>query len=57
MKQDSLVWNNFKEFPLSYKRIRVGFIEGARKRPAEFRKRLDYLIKMTRKNKQFGMVK
>lgn len=57
IKQDSVVWNNFKKFPLSYKRIRIGFIEGARKRPTEFQKRLDYFVKMTRQNKQFGMVK
>ena len=57
LKQNTLVWNNFKKFQLSYKRIRIGFIEDARKRPAEFQKRLNYFIKMTRKNKQFGMVK
>ncbi|MFH1587245.1 MAG: YdeI/OmpD-associated family protein [Candidatus Diapherotrites archaeon] len=57
LKSDSETWENFSKFPPSYKRIRIGFIEGARKRPAEFRKRLDYFIKMTKKGKQFGMVK
>jgi uncharacterized protein YdeI (YjbR/CyaY-like superfamily) len=57
IKQDLLAWKNFKKFPLSYKRIRIGFIEGARKRPVEFQKRLLYFVRMTRKNKQFGMVK
>jgi uncharacterized protein YdeI (YjbR/CyaY-like superfamily) len=57
LKQDALAWKNFKKFPAPYKRIRLGFIEGARERPAEFRKRLNYFIKMTRQNKKFGMVR
>jgi uncharacterized protein YdeI (YjbR/CyaY-like superfamily) len=47
-------WKHFRKFSPSYKRIRIAYIEGARKRPAEFRKRLDYFIRMTEKNKQFG---
>jgi len=47
-------WKNFQEFSEAYKRIRIGFIDGARNRPAEFRKRLAYFIKMTEQNKQFG---
>ncbi len=57
LKQDSLVWNNFANFPLSYKRIRIGYLDDSRKRPEEFKKRLIYFIKMTRQNKQFGMVR
>ncbi len=57
LKQDKAVWKNFKKFSLSYKRIRIGFIEDSRKRPVEFQKRLSYFIRMTRKNKQYGMVK
>lgn len=49
-----LAWKNFKKFPEGYKRIRTAFIEGARKRPAEFQKRLRYFIEMTEKNKMFG---
>lgn len=45
---------NFQAFSISYKRIRIGFIEAARKRPAEFEKRLRYFIRMTEKNKLFG---
>lgn len=56
LRADPLVWKNFQAFPESYKQIRVGFIDGARKRPAEFEKRLRYFIKMTGKNKRFGMV-
>jgi uncharacterized protein YdeI (YjbR/CyaY-like superfamily) len=47
-------WKNFQQFSDSYKRIRIGFIEGARNRPAEFRKRLAYFIRMTEQGKQFG---
>jgi uncharacterized protein YdeI (YjbR/CyaY-like superfamily) len=47
-------WKNFQTFSDAYKRIRVGFIDGARKRPEEFKKRLRYFIKMTEKNKQYG---
>jgi uncharacterized protein YdeI (YjbR/CyaY-like superfamily) len=47
-------WRNFQGFSEAYKRIRIGFIEGARKRPAEFKKRLRHFIKMTEKNKMYG---
>ncbi len=40
LKADPVVWKNFQAFPESYKQIRVGWIDGARKRPAEFQKRL-----------------
>ena len=53
---DPAVWRNFRRFPASYRRIRIGWIEGARRRPQEFRKRLGYFIEMTRKSKRFGMV-
>ena len=47
-------WKNFQKFSDSYKRIRIAFIDGARKRPAEFQKRLRHFIDMTEKNKMFG---
>jgi uncharacterized protein YdeI (YjbR/CyaY-like superfamily) len=56
LKADPVVWKNFRRFPDSYRQIRVGWIDGARRRPAEFRKRLRYLLKMTAKNQRFGMV-
>jgi uncharacterized protein YdeI (YjbR/CyaY-like superfamily) len=56
LKTDTIVWDNFSKFPDSYKRIRIGWIDGARIRPVEFQKRLKYFIKMTSKNKMFGMV-
>jgi uncharacterized protein YdeI (YjbR/CyaY-like superfamily) len=56
LKADPIVWRNFKKFPKSYQHIRVGWIDGVRKRPIEFQKRLRYFIKMTAQNKRFGMV-
>ena len=56
LKADPIVWKNYQAFPESYKQIRVGWIDGARKRPEEFQKRLRYFIKMTKANKRFGMV-
>jgi uncharacterized protein YdeI (YjbR/CyaY-like superfamily) len=54
IRSNEQAWGNFQKFSDAYKRIRIGFIEGARKRPAEFRKRLAYFIRMTEQNKQFG---
>jgi hypothetical protein len=56
LKEDPIVWRNFSKFPASYKRIRVGWIDGSRNRPDFFERRLNYFIKMTRQNKRFGMV-
>ena len=54
IKADPAVWNNYRKFSPSYKRIRIAFIDGARNRPAEFQKRLRYFLRMTARNKQFG---
>jgi uncharacterized protein YdeI (YjbR/CyaY-like superfamily) len=56
LKKDPTTWRKFSRFPASYKRIRVGWIAGARKRPEVFSQRLGYFLKMTRQNKRFGMV-
>jgi predicted DNA-binding protein len=55
LRKNKTAWKNFQKFPEPYKRIRVAFIDGSRKRPDEFTKRLDYLIKMTEANKKFGL--
>jgi uncharacterized protein YdeI (YjbR/CyaY-like superfamily) len=47
-------WKNFQNFSDAYIRIRIAYIDGARKRPEEFKKRLRYFIEMTAKNKQIG---
>jgi uncharacterized protein YdeI (YjbR/CyaY-like superfamily) len=54
IKANKQAWKNFQNFSPEYRRIRVAFIEGARNRPAEFRRRLRYFVEMTEKNKQFG---
>ncbi len=54
IKANKEAWANYRKLSPAYKRIRIGFIEGARNRPGEFKKRLDYFIKMTAKNKLFG---
>ena len=54
IRADKQAWKNYQTFSEPYKRIRVAFIEGARKRPEEFQKRLEYFIKMTHENKVFG---
>jgi len=54
LQANPLVWENFKAFTPAYIRIRVAFIDGARSRPAEFAKRLNYFVEMTGKNKIFG---
>lgn len=57
LKSNKQAWNNFKKFPNHYKRIRIGYIESQRKHKDGFEKSLNYLIKMSAKNKKFGMVK
>ena len=47
-------WTNHQKFSDSYQRIRIAFIDGARNRPEEFKKRLRHFIEMTEKNKMFG---
>ena len=54
IQADKEAWKNFQNFSDAYIRIRVAFIDGARKRPEEFKKRLRYFIEMTAKNKQIG---
>jgi len=54
IKANKQAWKNFQKFSDSYKRIRIAFVDGARKRPEEFKKRLRYFIAMTEKNKMIG---
>jgi len=54
IKKNKQAWINFQKFSLQYKKIRIAYIEGARNRPNEFKKRLNHFIKMAEKNKQFG---
>jgi uncharacterized protein YdeI (YjbR/CyaY-like superfamily) len=54
LKADKTAWENYQKFSPVYKRIRVAYIDAARKRPEEFKKRLENFIKKTRENKQIG---
>jgi len=51
LKTDKNTWENFQEMSEAYKRIRIAYIESARKRPAEFEKRLNNFIVKTKENK------
>ena len=51
IRQDETAWKNYLSFSEPYKRIRVAYIDAARKRPAEFEKRRDNFIRKTRENK------
>jgi uncharacterized protein YdeI (YjbR/CyaY-like superfamily) len=54
LQANPAAWENFQRYSASYRRIRVAFIDGARDRPQEFEKRLNYLVRMCEKDKQFG---
>jgi uncharacterized protein YdeI (YjbR/CyaY-like superfamily) len=54
IKTNRLAWKNFQKYSPQYQEIRIAFIDGARKRPNEFSKRLNYFIKMTEENKVIG---
>ena len=54
LQSDPRAWEHFQRFSGPYQRIRVAFVDGARKRPDEFQKRLGHLLAMTQKGKQFG---
>ena len=56
LKHDRAVWNNYRRFPESYRRIRIGWIDAGRRRREVFEQRLRYFIKMTAQDKRFGMV-
>lgn len=51
LREDETVWENYLHFSESYKRIRIAYIEAARKRPEEFQKRMRSFVEKTRRNK------
>lgn len=51
IKSDKKAWKNCQKLPEPYKRIRIAYIDAARKRPDEFKKRLESFIKNTRNGK------
>lgn len=51
LQSNKAVWENYQKFSNPYKRIRIAYIESARKRPEEFEKRLNNFITKTKENK------
>jgi uncharacterized protein YdeI (YjbR/CyaY-like superfamily) len=57
IKRDKEAWKNFQGFSSPYKRIRIAYINDARERSEEFKKRLKNFIKKTKEKKQIGFGK
>jgi uncharacterized protein YdeI (YjbR/CyaY-like superfamily) len=58
LKKEPGAWENFQRLPKRYQRTRIGYIESRRRHGKEpFEKSLANLVKMTAKNKKFGIVK
>jgi uncharacterized protein YdeI (YjbR/CyaY-like superfamily) len=51
IKRDEIAWSNYVNFSEPYKRIRIAYIDSARKRQEEYTKRLNNFIQKTRDNK------
>lgn len=51
IRADEVAWRNYEKFSNPYKRIRIAYIDAARKRPEEFKKRLESFIKKTHDGK------
>jgi len=56
LKREPAAWRHFQRFPAAYRRMRVAFVDGARRRPDEFRRRLRNLVRKSAKNERFGMI-
>ena len=54
IRKDPDAWENYQNLPEPYLRIRVAYIDAARERPDEFRKRLDNFISVTSKGRMIG---
>lgn len=51
IRKNPMAWENYQKFSDPYKRIRIAYIDSARKRPEEFKKRLLNFIAKTQENK------
>ena len=51
VREDETAWKNYQKFSEPYKRIRIAYIDAARKRPEEFNKRLHSFLEKTRNGK------
>ena len=52
LREDKGLWQNYQRCSDAYKRIRIAYIEAARKRPEEFERRLHNFIDKTKDNKR-----
>lgn len=52
LREDKGLWQNYQRCSDTYKRIRIAYIEAARKRPEEFERRLHNFIDKTKDNKR-----
>ena len=52
LRENEGLWQNYQRFSDAYKRIRIAYIEAARKRPEEFERRLHNFIDKTKDNKR-----
>lgn len=51
IRKDAEAWDHFEHFTASYQRIRIAYIDAARKHHEEFQKRLANFINKTKENK------
>ena len=57
LKENKEAWKNFQKFSQTYKKIRIAYIESQGKHGTEsYERALRNFIKMTAKNKMFGMM-
>ena len=54
LQNNQMAWEHWQRFSPAYHRIRVAYVDNARTRPEEFKKRLQNLIKKSSENKQIG---
>jgi uncharacterized protein YdeI (YjbR/CyaY-like superfamily) len=54
IQRNKKAWENYQKFSPAYQRIRIAYIDSARKRPDEFKKRLNNFINKTEQNKLIG---
>jgi uncharacterized protein YdeI (YjbR/CyaY-like superfamily) len=54
LRANKRAYGHFNKYSAPYRRIRIAYIDSARRRPAEFKKRLANFLKLTEQGKQFG---
>ena len=54
VRADPDAWRNYNAFSESYRRIRVAYVDAARRRPDEFARRLASFIRATARGRQLG---